>query len=55
MRKFDFWKTDWVLGVIAISRAPSDKIALIAIDEPGIRSIVRYLVGGVDIELRAQA
>ena len=70
MRKFDFWKTDWALGVavvivvalfnrvsdlvpslerkaydlgvIATSRAPSDKIAVIAIDESSIRSIGRW-------------
>ena len=70
MRKFDFWKTDWALGVavvivialfnrvsdlvpslerkaydlgvIATSRAPSDKIAVIAIDEASIRSIGRW-------------
>jgi serine/threonine-protein kinase len=70
MRKFDFWKADWFLGVtvvivvvlfnrvsdlvpslerkaydlgvIATSRAPSDKVAVIAIDEASIRSIGRW-------------
>src|SRR6185295_8664827 len=70
MRKFDFWKTDWFLGVtvvvvvalfnrfsdlvpslerkaydlgvIATSRAPSDKVAVIAIDEASLRSIGRW-------------
>ena len=70
MRKFDFWKTDWFLGlavvvvvalfnrfsdlvpslerkaydigVNATSRPPSDKIAVIAIDETSIRNIGRW-------------
>ena len=70
MRKFDFWKTDWFLGVAVViavalfnrfgdlipslerkaydlgvnatSRAPSDKVAVIAIDETSIRSIGRW-------------
>src|SRR6185295_18570233 len=70
MRKFDFWKTDWFLGVTVVvvvalfnrfsdlvpslerkaydlgvnatSRAPSDKIAVIAIDENSLRSIGRW-------------
>ena len=70
MRKFDFWKTDWFLGVTVVivvalfnrfsdlvpslerkaydlgvnatTRTPSDKIAVIAIDEASIRSIGRW-------------
>jgi eukaryotic-like serine/threonine-protein kinase len=70
MRKFDFWRSDWFLGVmvvivvalfnrfsdlvpslerkaydlgvIATSRTPSDKVAVIAIDEASIRSIGRW-------------
>ncbi len=70
MRKFDFWKTDWFLGVMVVivvalfnrfsdlvpslerkaydlgvnatTRAPSDKVAVIAIDEASIRSIGRW-------------
>ena len=70
MRKFDFWKADWFLGVAmviavvlfnrfsdlvpslerkaydlgvnATTRAPSDKVAVIAIDEASIRSIGRW-------------
>ena len=70
MRKFDFWKTDWFLGVAVViavalfnrfsdlvpslerkaydlgvnatTRAPSDKVAVIAIDEASIRSIGRW-------------
>ena len=70
MRKFDFWKTDWFLGVMVVivvalfnrfsdlvpslerkaydlgvnatTRTPSDKVAVIAIDEASIRSIGRW-------------
>ena len=70
MRKFDFWKTDWFLGVMVViavalfnrfsdlvpslerkaydlgvksaSRTPSDRIAVIAIDDQSIANIGRW-------------
>ena len=70
MRKFDFWKTDWFLGVAVVivvilfshlsdlvpslerkaydlgvtatSRAPSDKVVVIAIDRQSIDNIGRW-------------
>ena len=69
MRKLDFWRSDWFLGVVvalvilalsgrdliqslerkaydlgvqATSRAPSDQIAVIAIDEQSIANIGRW-------------
>jgi serine/threonine-protein kinase len=70
MRKFDFWKTDWFLGLavvlavlvfsqlsglmvkleraaydlgaLASTRAPSDRIAVIAIDDTSISNIGRW-------------
>jgi serine/threonine-protein kinase len=69
MRKIDFWRADWFLGVVvalvvvalsgrdliqslerkaydlgvqAAARAPSDRVAVIAIDEPSIANIGRW-------------